>query len=120
MSAPKLSYTQRKALQYADADGALCEPELYLECDAGGLTIYNVRRAGGCEMSAVTSEDLWIAAFACNDAVRDELRTLNLLGDYCTSDMQARIEARIAEHRAREERFKKAARDAFLAERDHD
>lgn len=45
MSAPKLSHTQRKALQYADADGALCEPELYLECDAGGLTIYNVRRA---------------------------------------------------------------------------
>jgi len=42
--AAKLSYTQRHALRCAERDGVLIEPELYLECDAGGLTIHNIRR----------------------------------------------------------------------------
>ena len=45
LAQPALSRTQRMALRYAAVDAILCEPELYLECDAGGLTVYNVRRA---------------------------------------------------------------------------
>jgi len=41
----KLSRTQRMALREANRSGVLCEPELYLECDAGGLTVHNIRRA---------------------------------------------------------------------------
>jgi hypothetical protein len=40
-----LSFTQRQALREADRSPILCEPELYIECDAGGLTIFNIRRA---------------------------------------------------------------------------
>ncbi len=42
---PGLSRTQRMALRFASRDGILCEPELYLECDAGGLTVHNIRRS---------------------------------------------------------------------------
>lgn len=70
-------------------------------------------------MSALTYADLCWASSTSREAARADLRTLTLLGEYCAADHRAWLEAQIAQHRERADRFLQASREAYLRERDH-
>lgn len=67
-------------------------------------------------MNALTYDDLSAAAWAFYDAVRADQRMLDQLGEYCTAEHRARIEARISNKLALVQRFRQAASDVYVQE----
>ena len=70
-------------------------------------------------MNGLTFEDLVWARFAAHDAAREVRHTLDLLGEYCPAEHRERMQADIAQHNERAERFHQAGLDLLRAERTH-
>jgi len=70
-------------------------------------------------VNGLTFEDLVWARCAAHAEARVVQRTLDLLGEYCPAEHRERMQADIAQHNERAERFHEAGLDLLRAERTH-